>query len=94
LQQIDQRKLVVQPYESWIEDIKLVANQMMECHSRVLRCALDQPIQRQPLVDFITQPVVVHRRPCAFGSGVGRVWGQSGLNGSSLRRGSGGISRR
>ena len=70
--------------------LQLVAHQVMARHPRVLCGALDQPVQRQPLVDLVAHLSVVHRRTHAFGSGVGRVLGQSGLNGSSSRRGWGG----
>ena len=59
----------------------------MECHSRVLCGALNQPVQRESLVDFIAKRRVAHLRTRALGSGVGRVLGHSGLNGSNSRLG-------
>ncbi|HSY42615.1 MAG TPA: hypothetical protein VK811_01815 [Candidatus Acidoferrum sp.] len=52
---------------------------MMKSHARVLRRALDEPIQRVPLLNL--QPDITHGLS-ALGGGVGRVFGQAGLNGS------------
>jgi hypothetical protein len=79
----------------------VVAHEVMQRDAGVLRCALDQPVERQPLVDLVAQAFVFvgtigavgaigrrirggggHRSPCALGSGIGRVLGQSGLKGS------------
>ena len=50
----------------------------MKGHARVLRCALDEPVQRVSFLNF--QLLIAH----AFGGGIGRVLGQAGLNGSGL----------
>src|SRR5258708_10771267 len=90
LEEIDQCVLVIQTEQLWIDGIKLFPHQMMKRHARVLSGTLDQPIQHQTLVDLIAQIVIAHGQTCAFGSGVGRVEGQSGLNGSNSRCGWGG----
>jgi uncharacterized membrane protein YgcG len=75
--------------QNTMDDVQLVPKEMMRGHSRVLCRALDQPIQRQALVDLGAHVDRVHRYAAALGRGVGRSLGQVGSNGSSSRRGSG-----
>ena len=58
LQQIDERILIVIPNQSWIQGIERIPDHMMKCHARVLRSALNEPIQRVPFLNF--QPFVRH----------------------------------
>jgi hypothetical protein len=47
-----QRKTVVAPQQPAIQSIQLVSHQMMQCHAGMLRRALNQPIQRVPLLNL------------------------------------------
>ena len=52
LKQVNQRILVIKLKQSWLEGIQLVADQVMKGHPRVLCRALNQPIQRKPLLNL------------------------------------------
>ena len=41
LEQADQRKLIINPKQLWLDGIQLVPHEMMKSHPRVLRCALN-----------------------------------------------------
>jgi hypothetical protein len=91
LQEIDQRLLVVELKELGVDDVQLVANQVVEGHARVLCSALDEPVERET---FLNLKLPVSHTIYAFGGGVGRVSGQSGLKGSGSRFGcDGGATR-
>ena|SRR5688572_20475551 len=91
LEQANQREFVIVPNQFRVERIQLISHKMMKGNARVLGGALNQPIQREPFLDFKLFAIHRHARP--LGGGVGLVIGQSGLNGSgSLVGRSGGAS--
>ena len=62
LKEIDERVLIVERKEFWIEGIQFIANQVMKGHARVLCGALNEPVQRESLLNL--KPLVVHTRSC------------------------------
>src|SRR6185436_17258940 len=83
LQQIDQREVVVKSNQSGVDGVQLITHQMMKRHSSVLGRSLDEPVEREPLLDLVLEHLGFHATSAwAFGGGVGRVLGQSGLKGS------------
>jgi hypothetical protein len=63
LEQVYERVLVIQEEKPRIERIQFIAHEMMKCHSGVLGRALDQPIERQALIDLALQLLIAHGRP-------------------------------
>ena len=55
--------MVVAPQQFGIESIQIIPHQVVQCHTGMLRCTLNQPIQRVPLLNL--KPLVKHglRRP-------------------------------
>lgn len=89
LKQDDQSELVIKSNQPGIKRVQLIPDEVMKRRSCVLRRALNQPIQSEPLVNLAAERLVTHFRVCALGGGVGRVFGQSGLKGSGSGSGSG-----
>lgn len=84
LHQHNERELVVVRQQLLVESVQLFPDQMMQRQTGMLRGALNEPVKRKPPLNL--KSLVGH----AFGGGVGRVSGQSGLKGSSSGFGSGG----
>src|SRR5262245_6114134 len=53
LEEVDQGILVIEGNQRRVDGIELVANHVMKRHARVLRGALDQPVQGEALVDLV-----------------------------------------
>jgi len=52
LKQINERVLIVEWEELWIESIQFIAHQVMKGHARVLCGALNEPVQRKSLLNL------------------------------------------
>ena len=66
MKQIEKREPVVKSKKPPVQRTDLIAYQMVKSHSRVLGRSLDQPVERETLVDLVAQVRLIHGHPALW----------------------------